>query len=124
VKDKTKRGDAPTKRQAAVLEIIREFHRKNGYCPSVRDIMRAMGASSTNAITCHIRPLIAKGLLLAPPRLSRAMTVPGEPTQQDMRNAVKLAIASVVDVDWQSIPDTTVDAFAQRAKAIREGQRL
>ena len=52
-----------TDRQEHVLAVIRAWREVKGYPPTVRDIMRAMGWRSPNAVTDHLIPLRHKGYL-------------------------------------------------------------
>lgn len=56
-------GLAPTRRQSEVLNFIQQHHARTGLIPSVREIQRAFGFSSTNAIDSHLRALERKQLI-------------------------------------------------------------
>ena len=60
-----------TSRQAEVLALIAE--RSPGASPSFREMCRALGLASANAINDHYRTLIRKGMLEKDPLLSRSV---------------------------------------------------
>jgi len=52
-----------TARQKQILSFFKAFHDKYGTPPSIREVASYFGLSSTNAVGCHIKPLIKKGYL-------------------------------------------------------------
>lgn len=52
-----------TDRQRDVRDFIREFRTANGYCPSVREVMRRFGFDSPNGAMSHLIPLRRKGYI-------------------------------------------------------------
>jgi repressor LexA len=52
-----------TVRQQEVLEAIRSFYRANGFPPTFRILMGLIGVGNTNAVMCHLKPLVKKGAL-------------------------------------------------------------
>ena len=50
-----------TDRQRKVLDFVRDFRDKRGYCCTVREIMRAFGMASPQGVMCHLHPLRRKG---------------------------------------------------------------
>ena len=64
-----------TKRQAEILEYIRSFVREKGYPPSVREIGKAIGLSSSATIHAHLQKLEAAGYLQRNPLKQRALEV-------------------------------------------------
>jgi SOS-response transcriptional repressor LexA len=64
-----------TKRQRSVLEFIDQYAREHGYPPSVRDICRGLGLSSSATVHSHLRTLERKGYLTREPSRPRAIEV-------------------------------------------------
>jgi repressor LexA len=56
----------PTQRQFLVLQFVAEYVRDNRYPPSLRDIGKQFGISSTNGVQDHLNRLEYKGLLFQP----------------------------------------------------------
>ena len=53
----------PSKKQQELLSFIDGFIKGNGYGPSYREIMRALGYKSVSTVATHVNGLIAKGYL-------------------------------------------------------------
>jgi repressor LexA len=53
--------DDLSKRQRELLDFLRAVHDQRGVVPSYREIGRALGIRSTNAVSDHIKALIKKG---------------------------------------------------------------
>lgn len=53
----------PSKKQQELLSFIDGFIKGNGYGPSYREIMRALGYKSVSTVASHVDGLIAKGYL-------------------------------------------------------------
>ncbi len=52
-----------TKKQQAILKFIETFTKGNGYGPSYREIMSALGYKSVSTVATHIDSLVSKGYL-------------------------------------------------------------
>ena len=52
-----------TKKQQELLSFIDGFIKGNGYGPSYREVMRALGYKSVSTVAAHVDALIAKGYL-------------------------------------------------------------
>ena len=64
--------EGPSPRQFATLKVISNIMIDTCAPPTVREIAAALGASSTNTVTCHLRALARKGLIeLLTPRQAR-----------------------------------------------------
>ena len=116
-----------TKRQAEVLEFIREHQVREGYWPSVRDVQARFKFRSTNAVVGHLRALETKGALVRVPGQARAFRIvrdlrevepngKAEPTVVDVPVYGSIAAGFPVGVDEdREIDRVTVDAVtAQR----------
>ncbi len=55
--------DRATKKQQELLQFIDGFIKGNGYGPSYREIMRALGYKSVSTVAVHVDGLIARGYL-------------------------------------------------------------
>lgn len=64
-----------TARQASVLEFIVAFLRKNGYSPSIHDIMEHFEIKSTHGVVHHLQILKRKGAIDYTPRIARSIRV-------------------------------------------------
>ncbi|MGH3787002.1 MAG: transcriptional repressor LexA [Pseudonocardiaceae bacterium] len=68
-------NDSLTPRQRRVLEVIREWVKRFGYPPSVREIGEAVGLTSTSSVVHQLRALERKGYLRRDPNRPRAVGV-------------------------------------------------
>ena len=66
-----------TKRQRAILTVIRESVATRGYPPSIREIGDAVGLTSTSSVAHQLRTLERKGYLRRDPNRPRAVDVRG-----------------------------------------------
>ena len=55
--------DMLTERQKQVLDMIRDYARSKGYPPSVREICKAVGLSSTASVHNHLHKLQDMGFI-------------------------------------------------------------
>jgi repressor LexA len=62
-----------TRRQQEVIEAIRSFTDRHGYPPTVRDIGRAVGLTSSSTVHVHLANLEKLGLLRRDPTKPRAI---------------------------------------------------
>lgn len=56
-------SDRPSKKQQELLSFIDGFIKGNGYGPSYREVMRALGYKSVSTVAAHVDALVAKGYL-------------------------------------------------------------
>jgi len=52
-----------TKRQLEFLEFVRDFRKRSGYSPTMREIAGRFGLSSVATVAEHLDSLVAKGLI-------------------------------------------------------------
>lgn len=64
-----------SKRQQELLSFVDGFIKGNGYGPSYREIMRALGYKSVSTVAIHIDNLIAKGYLVRRDKSARSLEV-------------------------------------------------
>lgn len=65
----------PTKKQRELLQFIDGFIKGNGYGPSYREIMRALGYKSVSTVAVHVDGLIARGWLIKRDKSARSLEV-------------------------------------------------
>ena len=73
-REKTKMLDL-TEKQQQIFDFIVHAYRNDGGIPTVREIMRAFGYSSTNAVNTHLEALTAKGYISRRPGVSRNIEI-------------------------------------------------
>ena len=64
-----------TKKQALIIDFIKDFTARQGESPSYREIMAALGLSSVSAVAEHIDNLVKKGALKKLPGTARSLEV-------------------------------------------------
>ncbi len=66
-----------TKKQQALLAYVDGFIHEQGYGPSYREIMNALGYKSVSTVAVHVEGLIAKGFLKRKDNSARSLEVAG-----------------------------------------------
>ncbi len=62
-----------TKRQQEIVDFIKKYSAKYGYPPTVRDIGKAIGLTSSSTVHAHLANLEKVGLLRRDPTKPRAI---------------------------------------------------
>src|ERR1700759_4140455 len=62
-----------TRRQQAILDVIRDSIERRGYPPSIREICESAGLASTSSVAHQLAMLERKGFLLRDPNRPRAV---------------------------------------------------
>jgi repressor LexA len=70
-----------TKRQQEIFDYVKRYAREHGYPPTVRDIGKAIGLTSSSTVHAHLANLEKLGLLRRDPTKPRAIEVLGEKTK-------------------------------------------
>ena len=68
-------AERSTKRQKELLDYVDAFIQENGYGPSYREIMNAIGYKSVSTVAIHIDGLITKGFLRKTDNSARSLEV-------------------------------------------------
>jgi repressor LexA len=64
-----------TKRQQEIFDFIKRYSARNGYPPTVRDIGKAVGLTSSSTVHAHLANLEKVGVLRRDPSKPRAMEI-------------------------------------------------
>jgi len=64
-----------TKRQKEIFEYVKTYAREHGYPPTVRDIGKAIGLTSSSTVHAHLANLEKLGMLKRDPTKPRAIEV-------------------------------------------------
>src|SRR3954465_7025960 len=67
-----------TKRQKEIFEYVKTYGREHGYPPTVRDIGKAIGLTSSSTVHAHLANLEKLGLLKRDPTKPRAIELLGQ----------------------------------------------
>ena len=76
-------------RTIAVLDYVHEFINHHGYCPSIREIGKGIGVSSTSTVQIHMNKLNDLGLIVKNPKETRNTRVNEEEYVKVMCNLAK-----------------------------------
>ncbi len=68
-------NERASKKQQELLQFVDGFIKGNGYGPSYREIMRALGYKSVSTVAIHVDGLIAKGYLARRDKSARSLEV-------------------------------------------------
>src|SRR5690242_12631877 len=79
-----------TRRQQAILDVIRDSVERRGYPPSIREICESAGLASTSSVAHQLAMLERKGFLRRDPNRPRAVDVRGN---EDRPKAARRALA-------------------------------
>ena len=69
------RTERATKKQQELLAFVTSFITEQGYGPSYREIMNALGYKSVSTVAVHVEGLIAKGYLRRGENAARSLEV-------------------------------------------------
>jgi repressor LexA len=92
-----------TRRQLAILDVIRDSVERRGYPPSIREICESAGLASTSSVAHQLSMLERKGFLRRDPNRPRAVDVrtrsakpqqPGKPVPKAARRALAITQAA------------------------------
>lgn len=73
-----------TERHQKILDYINAQVREQGYPPSIREIGKATGISSTSVVTYYLKQLSEMGLIERDAKYSRALRLPNTAASQDV----------------------------------------
>ncbi len=86
-----------TRRQQAILDVIRDSVQRRGYPPSIREICESAGLASTSSVAHQLTMLERKGFLRRDPNRPRAVDVRG-PGESDLTRPKSKAARRAVAV--------------------------
>lgn len=78
-------AETPNPRQREILEFLRQHSRSHPYPPTVREIGRAVGLSSSSTVQNHLNALETKGFIRRDPTKSRTVEIVGDSVQDNIR---------------------------------------
>ena len=78
-----------TKKQKIMLDFIDGFIKGNGYSPTLREIMRALGYKSVSTVAKHVDNLVAAGFLEKQGGEVRSLTLSSEKKEVWWQNLAK-----------------------------------
>lgn len=112
-------------RQEAILQFIGRFLQENGYPPSIRDIGKAVGISSTSVVNYNLKILEREGYISRDPEVSRGLRLVGH--GRDREHLISLPLLGRIAAgDPIPVPgDATPDEHLELARGVlREEEGL
>ena len=105
-------------RRSLILEFVRSYIEEHGFAPSVREIGRAVGISSTKAVKYHLDILVNEGLLKRTPRQARGLQTAHQPDALPLigRIAAGSPLLAIENVEAQVSLSRFRDCFLLRVK--------
>lgn len=95
-------------RQKQILDYVKQFTSKKGYPPSVREIGKAVGLSSSSTVHAHLHTLESKGLLKRDPAKPRALEISGFEAHT---NNVSVPIVGRVAAGAPILAEENIDSY-------------
>ena len=99
-----------TKRQQEIFEFIKRYAAEHGYPPTVRDIGKAIGLTSSSTVHAHLANLEKVGLLRRDPSKPRALEVLVDKARQAVAPG-GLPIVGQVAAGEPMLADENIDAM-------------
>lgn len=81
-----------SERQRAILAFIRQFTQEHGFPPTIREIGKAVGISSTSVVNYNLAKLEEMGLLARNRDISRGLKLAGEAVRNAAREIVRIPL--------------------------------
>lgn len=106
-----------SKKQQELLSFVDGFIKGNGYGPSYREIMRALGYKSVSTVAIHIEGLIAKGYLARRDKSARSLEVVTTQPVSGVRLEKKAAGVDLTEELLIKIKDAALTAEERQAAA-------
>lgn len=75
-------------RQQAMVDFIAQFLEENGYPPTIREIGKACGISSTSVVNYNLTKLEREGILVRDREVSRGLRLASESVRETARQAM------------------------------------
>ena len=114
----------PTKKQKELLSFIDSFIKGNGYGPSYREIMRALGYKSVSTVAVHVDALIAKGFLKKSEYSARSIELVEQSTENKHLTWLRAQTKKLRAKELNEDADTLDAAIAVLEKAPKNDTEL
>lgn len=96
-----------------IIEYIRDFYDERGYAPTVRDIMKGCGLSSTAVVQHHLKVLESEHQIERDSKVFRSIQLP------DRKNTIRVPVLGTIAAG-SPIPVLTSDSWHTEAVDILE----
>ncbi|MBI3975584.1 MAG: transcriptional repressor LexA [Armatimonadetes bacterium] len=116
-------GRGLTRRQAEILTFIQRYSETHGYPPSVREIGRALGLTSSSTVHSHLAALEKKGYLHRDPSKPRALEILRDEHALPPKKMVPLPVVGRVAAGTPILAQENIeDYFPLPTEFLRDGE--
>jgi repressor LexA len=102
-----------TKRQREIFDFIKRYSSEHGYPPTVRDIGKAIGLTSSSTVHAHLANLEKLGLLRRDPTKPRALELLGEAARKVVPGPSGLPLVGRVAAGTPILADENVEDYVE-----------
>jgi len=102
------RKAGPSEKREKIIDFIRDFYDDRGYTPTVRDIQKGCGLSSTAVVQYHLKVLESEHQIERDSKVFRSIQLP------DRRNTIHVPVLGVIAAGTP-IPVMSADTWHQEA---------
>ena len=102
-----------TKRQQEIFDFIKRYSAKHGYPPTVRDIGKAIGLTSSSTVHAHLANLEKVGLLRRDPSKPRAIELLVDRAKQAVGGGGGLPIVGQVAAGSPVLAEENVEEYVE-----------
>ncbi len=102
------RKAGPSEKRDKIIEFIRDFYDERGYTPTVRDIQKGCGLSSTAVVQYHLKHLENEHQIERDSHVFRSIQLP------DRRSTIRIPVLGVIAAGTP-VPVMSADTWHQEA---------
>jgi repressor LexA len=102
-----------TKRQREIFDFIKEYSGRHGYPPTVRDIGKAIGLTSSSTVHAHLSNLEKLGLVRRDPTKPRALELLGDAARKVMPGPSGLPLIGRVAAGAPILAEENVEEYVE-----------
>jgi repressor LexA len=102
-----------TKRQREIFDYIRKYSSQHGYPPTVRDIGKAIGLTSSSTVHAHLANLEKLGLLRRDPTKPRALELLGDAARKVMPGPTGLPLVGRVAAGAPILAEENIEDYVE-----------
>jgi len=102
------RKAGPSEKRERIIEFIRDFYDDRGYTPTVRDIQKGCGLSSTAVVQYHLKVLESEHQIERDSKVFRSIQLP------DRKNTIHVPVLGIIAAGTP-IPVMSADTWHQEA---------
>src|SRR4051794_19258015 len=102
-----------TKRQREIFDFIKRYSSEHGYPPTVRDIGKAIGLTSSSTVHAHLSNLEKLGLVRRDPTKPRALELLGEAARKVVPGPSGLPLVGRVAAGSPILAEENVEEYVE-----------